>query len=458
MRNTRAIDLAWVCKPRYVCRPKRGESVRALATKSTRVELHRRIGLVPNLCSKFSSRGNGARSHHSQMSAKVPASSPQTVRLSRSVVQRDCYSSIPSLADVLLEDGITARICGHLRLEHVVALAETATIPASQIGKRVLEAQFWTERDPSQEGDCLGDLLCAVTKWLTPADLKAIMINIETTLMQQDEPNGRLFKWFVLLERPRALSRHLGYLVFRSAAVWRPSDLADLFWAFFPADDRYPKFEVDAEQLAIEFVRFCRSARIRGSAGRFELTAAIRAILQVDVDGHDWAPASKAAFVACLLLHGDPAPGFLDPSTLFTPAEVVPMGIQFGLLGGDLDALSRLAEEVEAEMIEAKFDSPAGTVDGDDSVAPGSACTQGASAGEAHLQKLDSGVFYHEWMTLDELHSRYIMWSSGTSFVQASTCFSTGTDHEDSADVLRMPRIKKSYLVEAFTKLEFVGF
>jgi hypothetical protein len=388
------------------------------------------------------------------------ASSPHTVRLSRSVVPRDYCSSIPSLAPLLSDDGITARICAHLSLQHVVALAETAPCSASQVRRRILEAQFWTERDPSQEGDGLGDLLCAVTVWLKPADLIATILSVESLLMQLDEPGGRLFKWFVLLERPRALSRHLGYLVFRSAAVWRPTDLAKLFWAFFPADDQYPKLEVDAEQLASDYVHFCRSARIHGAASRFNLTAAIRAVLEGDVVSHNWAPVSKAAFVAYLLLHGNPAPDFLDPSTLFTTAEVVPMGIKFGLLGDDLEALSRLVKDFEAETIEAKFDGPAGMVDAGGAVAQGLACTQGTDAGTIQLRKRDLGVIFHEWMTLDELHSGYMTWftlATSSAHASAHTSPITDTDDKDSADVLPMPRIKEARFVQAFTKLEFAG-
>jgi hypothetical protein len=384
----------------------------------------------------------------SPMGAELP--SPQTVRLSRSVVPRASYSSTPGLAHVLLNDGITARICTHLRLEHLAALAEASAAAASQVGKRILDAQFWTERDPAEEGDFLGNLLCAVTMRLTPADVKATMLSIEATLMAFGESRGRLYKWFVLLERPRALSRHLGHLVYRSAAAWRPSDLAELFWAFFPADNQYPTLEAaedNPENLANEFVQFCRSARIRAAAGRCNLTTAIRAILQVDDDSREWAPDSKAAFVLCLLLQGHPPPGCLDPSTLFSIADVVPMGIQFGLLGDDLDALSRLVEAFEAELIEVEHDGPAGTIDGE-----GDAASM-ASAGEMHLEGHGSVISYHEEMTLDELHAQYTMWLSKRSCAHASDCIRTGAE-VDSAGVLPLPRLKEVHL-EAFTKVEF---
>lgn len=333
--------------------------------------------------------------------------SPQTANAPRGKAERRAAPRAPPLMVVMLSDGIAGRIFAYLTLQDARALAEAAAVCAGQASRLMLHTGFWAARGRAAQGQGMVDFIASATRRLAPMQLKTAMLNLEDTLRSdEDEAEGRLFPWFCLLEQPRALSRTLGYLVHKSTALWRPSDLASLFLAFHPDDGGLPQDETEAGVLAAELVHFCRGARLCGRGGPLSLANVLQAVLQAEDSDHRWAAEPKAAFVAHLLLSDEPPPG----TAHFDLGEVVALGARLGLTGEDLEALTKLVAGLLACSAEAEAIAPPESTAGEIGEEKSSSHRRGHTEWTGIPGHGDAGgvVFYHERMTLDRMAATWL--------------------------------------------------
>eukprot|EP00967_Tisochrysis_lutea_P068569 scaffold89913_cov31-Tisochrysis_lutea.AAC.2 len=261
-----------------------------------------------------------------------------------------CSQELTWLESILLERGVAERLCSLLRLVEVTALAQSTVASALLIGRLVESADFWRAHDSVLEGSHITDFLVSVARHLHPAETVKMILRVEQAL-QSGMNHRALREWYILLERPNALSWILGQIIYSSTAVWRPSDLAHLFWAFWPDDGGFPQDEANAKQLSNHLVHLCQSAHVRDENGQLRLTSTIKAVLSYTSASIHWASSAKAAFVACSLIKPEPCSGTFDVNKNFGLVDVIPMGLRFGLQEQDLLALQRLVVEL-SEMEE----------------------------------------------------------------------------------------------------------